>query len=367
MTSMGVPRKDLPHSDDIQIMAAQMATKPLVDGVAVGTELIVGPNAEKPLRFDIPLLVSDMSFGALSEEAQTALAKGAELAGTGICSGEGGMLPEEQQANSRCLYGLASAQFGDRGDLMEHVQAFHFTGGQGAKTGTGGHLPGSKPIGRISQVRRIPEGEPAIWPSTFTKLHAVDDFRQFGYRVRELSGGIPIGMPLSANHVEADMELALEAGIDDIILDGRGGGTGAAPEMFRDHISVPHDPCPRTGATLLRQYFDNAGASGRVTLIITGGLCVPTDFVKALALAGRRRGAVELGHAGNRLRRGSNVQLEQLAPPQRNPEARAACLARHRHVSTATRHLLPSIGGVDVGRPRSAVDRILEIEAAAAD
>ncbi len=144
MTSMGVPRKDLPHWDDIQIMAAQMATKPLLDDVAVGTELIIGPNAEKPLHFDIPLFVSDMSFGALSEEAKTSLAKGAELAGTGICSGEGGMLPEEQQSNSRYLYELASAQFGYREDLMERVQAFHFKGGQGAKTGTGGHLPGSK-------------------------------------------------------------------------------------------------------------------------------------------------------------------------------------------------------------------------------
>ncbi len=98
---MGVPRNQLPHWDDIQIMAAQMATKPLMEDVEVGTELIIGPNAKKPLKLDIPLFVSDMSFGALSEEAKIALAKGAELAGTGICSGEGGMLPEEQQANSR--------------------------------------------------------------------------------------------------------------------------------------------------------------------------------------------------------------------------------------------------------------------------
>ena len=104
MTSMGVPRKDLPHWDDIQIMVAQMATKPLLDDVTVGTELVIGPEAERPLHLDIPLFVSDMSFGALSEEAKVALATGAELAGTGICSGEGGMLPEEQRANSRYFY-----------------------------------------------------------------------------------------------------------------------------------------------------------------------------------------------------------------------------------------------------------------------
>lgn len=280
MTSMGVPRKDLPHWDDIQIMAAQMATKPLFDDQEVGTELVIGPQAARPLRLDIPLFVSDMSFGALSEEAKIALARGAELAGTGICSGEGGMLPEEQQSNSRYFYELASAQFGYREDLLASVQAFHFKGGQGAKTGTGGHLPGSKNIGKIAEVRGIEPGQPAVSPPTFTNLHSVDDFRRFGDRVRELSGGIPIGMKLSANHIEADIGFALESGVDYVILDGRGGGTGAAPEMFRNHISVPTIPA----LARARRFLDREGASGRVTLIITGGLRVPMDFVKALAL-----------------------------------------------------------------------------------
>jgi glutamate synthase domain-containing protein 2/CDGSH-type Zn-finger protein len=280
MTSMGVPRKDLPHWDDLQIMAAQMATKPLLDDVAVGTELVIGPEAAKPLRLDIPLFVSDMSFGALSEEAKVALATGAELAGTGICSGEGGMLPEEQQANSRYFYELASAQFGYREELLPLVQAFHFKGGQGAKTGTGGHLPGSKNVGKISEVRNIPEGEAAISPSTFPDLHTAEDFRRFGDRVREVTGGIPIGMKLSANHIEADMGFALDSGVDYIILDGRGGGTGAAPEMFRNHISVPTIPA----LARARRFLDDNNASGRVTLIATGGLRVPIDFVKALAL-----------------------------------------------------------------------------------
>lgn len=98
--------------------------------------------------------------------------------------------------------------------------------------------------------------------------------------MRELSGGIPIGMKLSANHIEADIEFALESGVDYIVLDGRGGGTGAAPEMFRDHISVPTIPA----LDRARRFLDNAGASGQVTLIITGGLRVPIDFVKAMAL-----------------------------------------------------------------------------------
>jgi methylamine---glutamate N-methyltransferase subunit C len=279
MGAMGVPRKDLPHWDDILILAAQMARKPLLDDVPVTTSVTIGPRAEKPLELNIPLFVSDMSFGALSEEAKTALARGAEMAGTGICSGEGGMLPEEQQENSRYFYELASARFGWDPGLVERVQAFHFKGGQGAKTGTGGHLPGDKVQGRIAEVRGLPPGEAAVSPATFPDLHGPTDFRRVADEVRERSGGIPIGFKLSANHIEDDIDFALEAGADYIILYGRGGGTGAAPLIFRNHISVPTIPA----LARARRHLD-ARAGREVTLVITGGLRVAEDFVKALAL-----------------------------------------------------------------------------------
>ena len=98
--------------------------------------------------------------------------------------------------------------------------------------------------------------------------------------MRELSGGIPVGFKLSAQHIERDIEFAVRAGADYIILDGRGGGTGDAPLMFRDHISVPTIPA----LARARRQLDTLGASGRVTLIITGGLRTHTDFAKALAL-----------------------------------------------------------------------------------
>ena len=279
MGAMGVPRTQLPSWDDIQILTAQLASKPLMEDQEVSTGLVIGPDAMKPLKLDIPLFVSDMSFGALSEEAKLALAQGAEGAGTGICSGEGGMLPEEQEANSRYLYELASAGFGYRDELMTRVQAFHFKGGQGAKTGTGGHLPGAKVTARIAQVRGLEPGQDAVSPPTFDKLSSVTDFRDFGDKVRELSGGIPIGFKLSANHIEQDIDFALEAGADYIILDGRGGGTGAAPLLFRDHISVPTLPA----LARARHHLDRSG-KGAVTLIATGGLRVPADFIKALCL-----------------------------------------------------------------------------------
>lgn len=278
-SAMGVPRDELPKWDDLQFIVGQLHKLPLLDDDDVGTDIVIGGNAAQPLKLDIPLFVSDMSFGALSEEAKVALAKGAELAGTGICSGEGGMLPEEQQANSRYFYELASARFGFSWDKVQKTQAFHFKGGQGAKTGTGGHLPGVKVKGKIAEVRELPEGESAISPPRFPDWTEISQYRDFTAEVREKTGGIPVGFKLSAQHIEKDIDAALEIGVDYIILDGRGGGTGAAPLIFRDNISVPTIPA----LARARLHLDACAADG-ITLIATGGLRHPADFAKAMAL-----------------------------------------------------------------------------------
>ncbi len=277
--AMGVPRSELPDWNDIQILTAQLATRPLEEDVEVDTGLVIGPRARRPLELEIPLLVSDMSFGALSPEAKIALSKGAEKAGTGICSGEGGSMDEEREANSRYLLELASAKFGWREELLDEVRAFHFKGGQAAKTGTGGHLPGRKVTDKIAETRGIEKGKDAVSPAAFGDLRSAKDFRRFADRVRERSGGIPVGFKLSANHIEDDIDFALEAGADYIILDGRGGGTGAAPAIFRDHISVPTIPA----LARARRHMDKR-CGREVTLIVTGGLRTPEDFVKAIAL-----------------------------------------------------------------------------------
>ncbi len=277
--SMGVDRNTLPKWENIQILPAQFAKKPLLDEEEVNTKVIIGKNAKKPLELEMPIFVSDMSFGALSREAKISLAKGSEMAGTGICSGEGGMLPEEKENNSRYFYELASAKFGFGFDKLKNVQAFHFKGGQGAKAGTGGHLPGSKVSAEIARVRGLREGVTAISPSTFIDLKTVEDFKNLADKVREVSGGIPIGFKLAASRIEEDIDFALQCGADYIILDGRGGGTGSAPTVLRDNICVPTIPA----LARARKYLDEKNAKD-VSLIITGGLRIADDFAKALAL-----------------------------------------------------------------------------------
>ncbi|MGB6037953.1 MAG: FMN-binding glutamate synthase family protein, partial [Cryomorphaceae bacterium] len=180
---------------------------------------------------------------------------------------------------SKYFYEYASAKFGFEWEKLKRVQAFHFKGGQGAKTGTGGHLSGNKVVGKIAQVRNLEEGTPAVSPPTFDDLTTAEDFKNFADKVRDITGGIPIGFKLSANHIEEDIQFALDASADYIILDGRGGGTGAAPLIFRNNISVPTIPA----LARARHYLDKQGR-GDVTLIITGGIRVPEDFIKAMAL-----------------------------------------------------------------------------------
>jgi len=277
--AMGVDRNTLPKWEDIQFLPAQIASRPLLDEEEVHTKVVIGKRAKKPLEIDIPLFVSDMSFGALSREAKIALSMGAELSGTGICSGEGGMLPEEQANNSRYFYELASGKFGFSWDKVMKAQAFHFKGGQGAKTGTGGHLPGKKVTEEIAKVRGLKVGENAISPAAFPDLFTAKDFEEVATEVRSRTGGIPVGFKIAASHLEADIDFALKVGVDYIILDGRGGGTGSAPMVLRNNINVPTIPA----LARARRHLDKIGAKD-ITLVITGGLRVAEDFAKAMML-----------------------------------------------------------------------------------
>ncbi len=279
ISAMGVPLTELPRWENIQLLTAQLAKPPLFDNADVGTSVVVGPNAKKPLELGIPILVSDMSFGALGRETKVALSRGAELSGTGICSGEGGMLEAEREENSRYFYELAPAEFGWDIEQVTRCQAFHFKAGQAAKTGAGGMLPGDKVSKEIAEVRGVAPQTDAISPSRFRRLVTPEDFKSIAEEVRNATGGIPVGFKMSAQHIENDIDFALEVGVDYIILDGRGGGTGASPDILKNNIAVPTIPA----LARARKHLDKRNAN-HVTLIITGGLRTESHYVKALAL-----------------------------------------------------------------------------------
>ncbi len=265
--------------DDILIVGAQLARMPLNRDEAVNTRTTIGPRAKRPLLIETPIYVTHMSFGALSKEAQTALAMGAAAVGTAIGSGEGGVLPDTQRLAHRFIFEYVPNRYSVTDEMLRRADAIEIKIGQSAKPGMGGLLPGSKVTADIAAVRGFPMGRDIHSPARFTDITTRKELRDEVSMLRERSGGCPIGIKLAAGHIEEDLEFALYARPDFVTLDGRPGGTGAAPKYIKMATSIP-TPYALYRA---RTYLDKAGAK-EVSLVITGGFRVSPDMAKALAL-----------------------------------------------------------------------------------
>lgn len=265
--------------EEILFKGAQLARLPLNRSQPVTTRTIIGPGAAVPLVMESPVFVTHMSFGALSREAKLALAKGSARAGTAMSSGEGGILPESLEAAHRYIFEYVPNKYSVTDDYLRRVDAVEIKIGQSAKPGMGGHLPGHKVTREIAAIRGFREGRDIISPSHFPDIRTREDLKRTVEEMRERTGGKPIGVKLAAGHLEEDMNIALYAGADFITIDGRAGGTGAAPKVVKNAASVP----TIFALARARRYLDERGAEG-VSLIITGGLRVSSDFAKALAL-----------------------------------------------------------------------------------
>jgi glutamate synthase domain-containing protein 2 len=263
--------------DEILIKGAQLATIPLDTGDTVRTRTVIGPKAKHPLVIDTPVFVSHMSFGAISKEAKIALAKGGAAAGTAVCSGEGGILPEAIEAAYKYIFEYVPNQYSFTPENLEKVDALEIKIGQSAKPGMGGHLPGHKVTEEIAEIRGFPPGEDITSPSHFQDIKTRDDLKRKVDWLREESQGKPVGVKIAAGHIEADLDIVLHANPDFITIDGRAGGTGSAPKFVKAATSVPSLFALMRARKVLQERED-------ISLIITGGLRVSSDFAKALAM-----------------------------------------------------------------------------------
>jgi glutamate synthase domain-containing protein 2 len=220
-----------------------------------------------------------MSYGALSREIKLALARGSAAAGTAMCSGEGGILPECLEAAHRYIFEYVPNRYSVTEENLRAADALEIKIGQSAKPGLGGHLPGSKVTDEIAEVRGFPAGKDIVSPAHFPDIRNADELRAKVNELRTASGGKPIGIKLAAGHIEADISIALAAGPDFITIDGRAGATGAAPKVVKDATAIP----TIFALARARHALDSAGAEG-VSLVITGGLRTSADIAKALAM-----------------------------------------------------------------------------------
>ena len=265
--------------DEILIKGAQLAKLPLNKSQPVSIQTVIGPGAAVPLVIESPVFVTHMSFGALSREAKLALSKGSAQVKTAMCSGEGGILPESMDAAYKYIFEYVPNKYSVTDEYLSQVDAVEIKIGQSAKPGMGGHLPGHKVTSEIAAIRGFREGQDIISPSHFPDIRTKDDLKNTVNCLREKTGGKPIGIKLAAGHLEEDITIALYAGADFITIDGRAGGTGAALKVVKNAASVP----TLFALARARSILDEKGADN-VSLIITGGLRVSSDFIKALAM-----------------------------------------------------------------------------------
>lgn len=268
----------MPSWDDILLLGAQLNPAPLDEDAPVTTMTVIGKHAKKPMILHSPVYISHMSFGALSQEIKVALAKGSAIAKTAMCSGEGGILPEERAASYKYIFEYIPNKYSVTDENLRTADAIEIKIGQGTKPGMGGHLPGEKVTAQIAQLRGKKQGEDVQSPSKFSEINSKEDLKNMVTMLRNRSDGRPIGIKIAAGRIERDLEYCVFAEPDFITIDGRGGATGSSPLFLREATTVP----TIYALYRARKYLDSV--SSDISLVITGGLRVSADMAKALAM-----------------------------------------------------------------------------------
>ena len=287
--------KRLPTFDDLTFVPATMTRLPL-EGYreSCNTTTILGGGTgrvDKPIELKIPVYIASMSFGALSASAKTALGYGASKVGTMTCTGEGGMLDEERQASQCLVYQMTPSRYGVDINHLRQADGFELVMGQGAKPGTGGLLLGMKVSPRVSMMRKLPEGVDQRSTVRHPDFLGADDL---AVKIEELRLAtdfrIPIFVKIGATRPRYDVAIAAKAGADVVVVDGAEGGTGASPELLLNHTGIP----TLSAIKPAREALDECGMTGKVSLVISGGIRSGVDAAKCLALGAD---AVMIGNA----------------------------------------------------------------------
>ncbi|GAA2073965.1 FMN-binding glutamate synthase family protein [Streptomyces albiaxialis] len=260
-------------------------------------KVLGGPRGRaKAFRPASVVNISAMSFGSLSGAAVTALNKGAAMAGTMQNTGEGGLSRYHRNGGDLVLQ-IGTSYFGcrdedgnfDLGRLKDvvagaPVKAIEIKLSQGAKPGLGGMLPGAKVTPEIAEVRGIPAGKDCASPSRHTAFHDVDSMLDF-VELLAAETGLPVGIKSAVGEMGFWQELAAlmargDRGVDFVTVDGGEGGTGAAPLIFTDSVSLPF----RVGFSRVYGTFAEQGLTDRLTFIGSGKLGLPENAAVAFAL-----------------------------------------------------------------------------------
>src|ERR687888_805871 len=284
--------KKIPSWDDLTFLPGTL-TRFVIEGYREKclTQTIIGPRAKRPLVLDIPVYITGMSFGALSFEAKIALARGATMAGTATCSGEGGMIPDERRYSEKWFYQCIQSRYGFNPHHLQLADACEFFIGQGCKVGLGGHLMGQKVTDQVAEMRSLPAGIDQRSPARHPDWLGPDDLALKIQELREATNyQVPIQLKLGAARVYDDVRMAAKCGPDVIYLDGAEGGTGAGPHIAAEETGIPL----MAAIPEARRALEDVGLADEIDLVVAGGIRNGGDVAKCIALGAK---AVAIGHS----------------------------------------------------------------------
>lgn len=298
LSSMGNPLEFPVYFDKMLINASQV-TNPSIDPLRepMETKVFLGKkprevqrddeggliiNLEPNLELSVPVMFSAMSYGSISYNAHESLARAAEELGIFYNTGEGGLHEDFYKWGGSTIVQVASGRFGVHKDYLEAGAAIEIKMGQGAKPGIGGHLPGEKIVGDISQVRMIPEGSDAISPAPHHDIYSIEDLRQLVYSLKEATNyRKPVIVKIAAVHNVAAIASGIaRSGADIIAIDGFRGGTGSAPTRIRDNVGIPIE----LALASVDQRLRDEGIRNEVSIVVGGSIRSSADIIKAIAL-----------------------------------------------------------------------------------
>ncbi|RKQ34759.1 FMN-binding glutamate synthase family protein [Oceanobacillus halophilus] len=271
-----------PHLDTLTFIPAQISLFPTDGDEDIDVKVTIGPKAKKPLELDIPLMISGMAYGiALSEEARLALAEISKKTGTAINSGEGGVMQEEVDTAEKYILQFAKTDWAKEEKLLKRADMIEIKFGQGAYSGVGGRISPENLTGKARKVMGLEEGETAVIYDHFFENQTWNDLKDLVSELRRISGGVPIGAKLGAGgKLEEDIDSLIDLGVDYIAVDGGQAATHSSPPVLSDDFGIP------TLHAVVRasNHLEKRKKKGEISLIVSGGLFTPGQFLKVLAL-----------------------------------------------------------------------------------
>lgn len=270
------------YLEKIMFNIAQLETLPTPWDTNIDTSVVIGPLAQKPLKLNIPILLGAMGYGvAISEAYRIAYAKGASAVGTATNTGIGPWLEADRKAAKHLILQYSRIDWNKDEKIIKQSDAVEIQFGHGASAGVGRVLKAEK-IGRKLRKRMgLKKGQDAVLHSRFASVSTSKELKSLVDYLKDLTGGVPIGVKFGAGkYLEEDLQIAVEAGVDFVSVDGAEGGTHASLPLLEDDFGLP----TFLAAFRAARFWEEHHLKGKVSLLIGGGLATPGDCLKMLAL-----------------------------------------------------------------------------------